>query len=263
MKFSSTSWKVCRGIYVPCFKLTPTLSAAPYFINKIRINTVVNKHTVDYQPSPSGLTSRIHPLIFRWRPQGSISPDNSWIFSQTCIFHHGENFSYGENFQIYGVKITGKCICQSKKLIFLFIFSCPWANSLQILIITPTGRKILHISPRQLFFWKSWYKKGRARNLWAEKIIKINLCWYWSQVLINPTFFVFVLLCHNLDSGMLKCKDFNTTKKNPLKKCTGITVWKMKCCPTRFFNRFTHRVKLNSLSLHFLSILKSFIPLPY
>ena len=87
---------------------------------------------------------------------------------------------------------------------------------------THREKDITHFPQAAFFFWKSWYffpdKKGRARNLWAEKIIKINLCWYWSQVLINPTFFVFVLLCHNLDSGMLKCKDFNTTKKKSTKK---------------------------------------------
>ena len=37
---------------------------------------------------------------------------------------------------------------------------------------------------------------------------------------------------------------------------------KDKVLPYRFFNRFTHRVKLKSLSLHFFSILKSFITLP-
>ena len=236
MKFSSTSWKVCRGIYVPCFKLTPTLSAAPYFINKIRINTMVNKHTVDYQPSPSGLTSRIHPLIFRWTPQGSISPDNCWIFSQTCIFHHGENFSYGENFQIYRVKITGKCICESKNESVYSSSHAPEQTPSRFLLSHPHGER--YYTFPQAAFWKSWYffpdKKSRARNLWAEKIIKINLCGYWSQVLINPTFFVFVLLCHNLDSGMLKCEGFNATKNIPLKKCTGIAVWKIKCCPTDF-----------------------------
>ena len=131
---------------------------------------------------------------------------------------------------------------------------------------THREKDITHF-PQAAFFLKILIlfsrQKRQGEKFMSWKIIKINLCWYWSQVLINPTFFVFVLLCHNLDSGMLKCKDFNATEKNPLKKCTGITVWKMKCCPTRFFNRFTHRIKLNSLSLHFLSILKSFIPLPY
>ena len=36
---------------------------------------MINKHTVDYHPSPSGLASRIHPLKFLWTPQVFISPD--------------------------------------------------------------------------------------------------------------------------------------------------------------------------------------------
>ena len=39
------------------------------------INKIVNKHTVDYHPSPSQLISRIHTLIFLWNPMGFISPE--------------------------------------------------------------------------------------------------------------------------------------------------------------------------------------------
>ena len=36
---------------------------------------MVNEHTVDYHPSPSEFTSRIHPLIFLWTPKEFISPE--------------------------------------------------------------------------------------------------------------------------------------------------------------------------------------------
>ena len=36
---------------------------------------MVNKHTVDYHPSPSELTSRIHPLIFLWTLKKFLSPE--------------------------------------------------------------------------------------------------------------------------------------------------------------------------------------------
>ena len=35
---------------------------------------MVNEYTVDYYPSPSEFTSRIHPLTFLWTPKGFISP---------------------------------------------------------------------------------------------------------------------------------------------------------------------------------------------
>ena len=37
---------------------------------------MVNKHTVNYHPSPSQLISRIHTLIFLWTPKGFISPES-------------------------------------------------------------------------------------------------------------------------------------------------------------------------------------------
>ena len=45
-----------------------------------------------------------------------------------------------------------------------------------------------------------------------KKLPKVNLRGYWSQVLINSTIFatftflVYVLLCNNLASSMLKCE---------------------------------------------------------
>ena len=36
---------------------------------------MVNKHTVIYHPSPSELTSRVHPLIFLWTLKVFIPPD--------------------------------------------------------------------------------------------------------------------------------------------------------------------------------------------
>ena len=45
-----------------------------------------------------------------------------------------------------------------------------------------------------------------------KKLPKLNLQWYWSQVLINSTIFatiaflVSVLFYHSLDSSILKCE---------------------------------------------------------
>ena len=40
------------------------LFCCPFFFNpQVRINKMVNKYSVHYHPSPSRLTSRIHPLI--------------------------------------------------------------------------------------------------------------------------------------------------------------------------------------------------------
>ena len=76
------------------------------------------------------------------------------------------------------------------------------------------GKSKLPISLRKRFlkiYFLLQQIEGTMREL--KKLSKLNMLGYWSQVLINPTIFapfpflVYVLLCHNLDSCMLKCLD--------------------------------------------------------
>ena len=39
---------------------------------------MINKHTVDYHPSPLRLTSTIHPLIILWTREGFTDPSKYW-----------------------------------------------------------------------------------------------------------------------------------------------------------------------------------------
>ena len=75
--------QVPRGAYIPYFKSMPHFLLLNLFrrmsLSQVRISKTVNKHTVDYQPIPSELTSRI-----------CMSLQNiSWIFLQTCISQNG------------------------------------------------------------------------------------------------------------------------------------------------------------------------------
>ena len=59
---------VCRGAYIPYFKMNPLIFCCPLFSESylnpyVRINKMVNKHNVDYHLSPLQLISRIHSLI--------------------------------------------------------------------------------------------------------------------------------------------------------------------------------------------------------
>ena len=77
---------LCRGAYIPSFKINAPIFCCPllsgnYFHSQVRISKMVKKHAIDYHPSPSQLTSRIQPPIFLWNPKGFISLDLSWIFS--------------------------------------------------------------------------------------------------------------------------------------------------------------------------------------
>ena len=119
MKFSSTS--------NASFKMNATIFCCSFFFEEwlnslVRINKTVNEHTINYHPSPSELTSRIHPLIFPWTPKGYISP----AYFLNCF---SKNYIYptmfAEKFQIHGVKITGKYICESKNSICSFLILHP------------------------------------------------------------------------------------------------------------------------------------------
>ena len=125
-----------------------------------------------------------------------------------------------ENFQIYGVQITGKCICKSKKM-NLFIFThANLAKLSPIFISSPQDRRKLPIPLKQRFLkiyfpqQKGGGEGGESGGNYekTERMTKIKLVRYWSQGLVNFTnftFFTFLvinLLYHNLYSSMLKCE---------------------------------------------------------
>ena len=72
------------------------------------MNRVVNKHTGDYHPSPSQLTLRILPLIFLRTPKRFAFPGSFLNFFPKPAYFT----MVAVKFQIYGVKITGKYICE-------------------------------------------------------------------------------------------------------------------------------------------------------
>ena len=84
----------------------------------------------------------------------------------------------GEIVQIHVVKITEKCICESKNWIFLFLFMPPSKTLSQVLNILATDRWKLLISPRQNFlkiepFCFKEGVGGRRNFERAEKVTKL------------------------------------------------------------------------------------------
>ena len=73
---------VCRCVYPHYFNINPLpspifccpLFSENYLNLQFSINKIVNKHTVDYHPSPSQLISEIQLHIFLWTPKEFISP---------------------------------------------------------------------------------------------------------------------------------------------------------------------------------------------
>ena len=177
---------------------------------QVRISKMVNEHTVDYHPSPSELTSRIHPLIYLWTAKGFIfCPEYiSWIFMALRLSEIS-----------------------------------PWFLPLPL----QAGGNY-PFPPHNVFYVFS-QRKGR-RIMELKKLPKLNLKGYWSQVLINSTsfatitFLVSVLMYHNLDSSMLKCegsliftKRYSVQEYKSMKGKTlptfliiSPTIWQFKIC---------------------------------
>ena len=77
--FFNLQYKCAEVPISPISKSAPPFSAASSFSKnvstQVRINKMVNEHTVDYHTGPSEFTSRIHPLMLLWSPKRFISPE--------------------------------------------------------------------------------------------------------------------------------------------------------------------------------------------
>ena len=121
----------------------------------------VNEHTVDYDPSSLELTSGIHHLIFLWTPKGFIlSPECFLNFVKPAF-----RTMIAEKFQIHGLTITRKCICESQSWICSFLFMSLSKNLSQVLVIATAGRGKLTISPKQYFF--KFFLSRNGGGLWS------------------------------------------------------------------------------------------------
>ena len=75
----------------PISKSTPSLFGCSLFSKEylnpqVKINKMVNQHSVDYRTSPSGLPSEIHPIIFLQTLKGFISLQIFISFSRKPVY---------------------------------------------------------------------------------------------------------------------------------------------------------------------------------
>ena len=207
---TSSAWNVlqpsipvCRGPYIPTSKSMPPFSAVPSFFEEylkpqVRINKTVNKHTVNYLPSTSQLTSRIFLVKFMWTTTGFISPEFL-------------NFSLNlyippwlrKNFKLMVLRLLANTFVSQKSESVHFYPCLQVKLSRRFLSLPPRQKEITHSSrtafSEDLFFPQ---QKG-GEDYGVEKVIKIKPTRNWSHILINSTIFatftylVTVLFCHN------------------------------------------------------------------
>ena len=122
--FLQHSIQVYRGAYIPYFKINaPNFCCFIFFQERlnlqVRFNKMVNEHTVDYPPSPPEFTSRINHLIFYGLLRGLYLENIEYFLNFFLIPVYLTMVA--KKFQIDGVKITGKYICESKHWICLLM----------------------------------------------------------------------------------------------------------------------------------------------
>ena len=163
--FFNLRYKCAEVFITPISKSTSPFSAAPSFSNKISTfrsgskKNVKRTYYVDYHPSSSELTSRIHT------PKGFISPGYPLIFFLKPTYPT----MVGKKIQIYGVNITWKYICESKDWIFSFSLTPPSKTLPQVFIITPSQAEGNYPFSPISVFWKSIFAQQKNGELWSWK----------------------------------------------------------------------------------------------
>ena len=147
------------------FKINPPFSAVLSFLKIISTLkpglTIVNKHTVDYHPSPSQLISRIRTLIFLWTPKGFISPES---FLNIFLNLHIPPWLQKSFNLVFRLLQTDLCV---KKLSLFMFTHAPKQNSTAGFYHYPPGRRDLPIPPEQCFLKIFFPEKKGGRGIWS------------------------------------------------------------------------------------------------
>ena len=178
-----------------------------------------NKHTVDYHPNPSKLTSRIHPLIFLWIPKGFVSPESFWNFFLNLYITPW----LWKSFKFKVLRILANTFV-GQKIKSVYFYSCLQAKLFsRFLSLLPRQNKITHSSrtafSEDLFF--SQQKGGGWENNGVEKNTKIKptrilvASFDKSHHLCNLYIFGFCFVVqnrnlYNLASSLLNCESYLT-----------------------------------------------------
>ena len=177
MKFSSIFNTSVQRSYIFYFKigtliLSPffwKLSSENYLNSQVRINKMVNKHTVDYHPSSSQLTSRIYPLRFLCTPRG-------FIFSESFL-----NFFLNlyippwlwKSFKVIVLRLL-QYICESKNWICSFLIMHPRKTLPQVFIIILQADGNCPFLPNSVFWRYFFLRRKGGEDYGVERITKIN-----------------------------------------------------------------------------------------
>ena len=158
-----------RWISIHYFKINPPLFYCPLFSEnylnpQVRINKMVNKHTVDYHPSYSQLISRIHFLIFLRTPKGFISPESFLNFFLNLYIPP----RLQKSFKFIELRLLGNTFVSQKIESVHFTYD-PKQSSTLGFYHNPPGRRKLLIAPEYCFLKIFFPEQKGGRRLWSWK----------------------------------------------------------------------------------------------
>ena len=160
--------QVFRGGFILYFKTIASISCYSFFFKEyfnpqVRINKMVNKHTVDYYTSLSELTSRIHPLTFLWTPKGFIAPEYFLNFSSNLDIPPWLQ----KSFKFIVLRLLEN-IYESKNWFYSFLLMPPNKTLFHVLIITPKAEGNYPFF-QTAFFKYVFFPSRKAGELWSCK----------------------------------------------------------------------------------------------
>ena len=133
------------------------------------MNKIANKHTVDYQPSPTQLISEIHTLIFLWTPKGFISPESFLNFFLNLYIPPW----LWKSFKVIVLRLL-QYICESKNWICSFLIMPPSKTFPQVFIIILQADRNCPFLPNSVFSRHFFLMKKGREDFAVERITKIN-----------------------------------------------------------------------------------------
>ena len=195
MTFSSTSSTNVQRCLCPLFQNKRTRVLLPPLFRKISKPSGQGQqngkpHTIDCHPSPSELTSMIHPLIFLWILKRLISLGYFLNFFSNLYIPSWLQ----KSFKFMVLRLLGDTYVSRNLTMNLINFAhAPKQNS-------PPGRRELPISPGQLFLKIYFSPSRKSEDYGAEKMAKIEL----ERVLVT-SFDKFHHICNLYCFGLFSC----------------------------------------------------------
>ena len=134
---------------------------------------MLNKHVVNYNPSPSEFTSRIEPLIFLWIPKRFISPEYFFIFfSNLYIPARLKKKKKCLKFMVLRL-LENRFASQRTESVYFYWY--PQAKHSPRFLSSLLQVEVNYSSPPNKVFWKSIFPRSDGEDYGAENITKIKL----------------------------------------------------------------------------------------